>query len=152
MGGDQEFPGGRDANTSFTLRTRGLITKYICATLADVDDLIRDAEDESENADTTGRRPLQLTGIPIIKKEMSEYVRKCQVKTAPSPLPNNTFHYLFPPIVRQILRGSRSVSRQSRNHLVLEECNRSLPLLSRLPLVAHCQEDAEAADAVIELL
>ena len=70
--------------------------KYICATLADVDDLIRATKDESENADATEWRPLQLTEILIAKKEMSEYVRKCQVKTAPSPLPSNTFHFLFP--------------------------------------------------------
>ena len=96
MGEDHEGPGGGDASTSFSLRTPDLIPKHICTTLADIDDLVLDDHDESENADTTGRRPLQLTEILIAKKEMSEYVRKCQVKTAPSRLPNNTFHFLLP--------------------------------------------------------
>lgn len=87
MGEDHEGPGGRDASTSFSPRTPNLTPKHICTTLANVDDLIRDDKDESEKADTTERRPLQLTKILIAEKEMPENVRKCLVKTTPSPTP-----------------------------------------------------------------
>ena len=47
MGEDHEGPGGRDASTSFSLRTPDLIPKHICTTLADIDELILDDKDES---------------------------------------------------------------------------------------------------------